>query len=128
VAALPVVVLLGLLGLLRVRAPTQRWPEAEASALIRASRREVERRGEGLWLIATEWASAVLFNGLGRYEDALAAAEQAAEDPHEPGVSTWVPTEIIYHLGKVFAKLAISSRSQLDRGLPASRPLRRSSP
>ena len=72
-----------------------RGHEAEASALIQASRQEVERRGEGLWLIATEWASAVLFNGLGRYQDALAAAEQAAEDPHELGLSTWVPTEII---------------------------------
>ena len=72
-----------------------RGHEAEASALIQASRQEVERRGEGLWLIATEWASAVLFNGLGRYEDALSAAEQAAEDPHELGLSTWVPTEII---------------------------------
>ena len=72
-----------------------RGHEAEASALIQDSRQEVERRGEGLWLIATEWASAVLFNGLGLYEDALAAAEQAAEDPHELGLSTWVPTEII---------------------------------
>ena len=72
-----------------------RGREAEATALIEASRREVESRGEGLWLIATEWASAVLFNGLGRYEDALSAAEQAAEDPHELGVSTWVPTELI---------------------------------
>ena len=72
-----------------------RGHEAEASALIQASRQEVERRGEGLWLIATEWASAVLFNGLGRYQDALAAAEQAAEHPHELGLSTWVPTEII---------------------------------
>jgi DNA-binding CsgD family transcriptional regulator len=72
-----------------------RGREAETSALIQASLQEVERRGEGLWLIATEWASAVLFNGLGRYEDALAAAEQAAEDPHELGLSTWVPTEII---------------------------------
>ena len=72
-----------------------RGREAEASALIQASRLEVERRGEGLWLIATEWVSAVLFNGLGRYEDALAAAEQAAEDPHELGLSTWVPTELI---------------------------------
>jgi DNA-binding CsgD family transcriptional regulator len=72
-----------------------RGREAEASALIQASRQEVERRGEGLWLIATDWASAVLFNGLGRYEDALVAAEQAAEDPHELGLSTWVPTEVI---------------------------------
>ena len=52
-------------------------------------------RGEGLWLVATEWASAVLFNGLGRYEEALAAAEQAVGHPHELGVSTWVPTEFI---------------------------------
>ena len=72
-----------------------RGDEAEATALIDAQRREVVRRGEGLWLVATEWASSVLFNGLGRYEDALAAAEQAVGHPHELGVSTWVPTEFI---------------------------------
>ncbi len=72
-----------------------RGEEAEATALIDAGRREVVHRGEGLWLVATEWASAVLFNGLGRYEEALAAAEQAVGHPHELGVSTWVPTEFI---------------------------------
>jgi DNA-binding CsgD family transcriptional regulator len=72
-----------------------RGSEEELSALIVASRQEVERRGEGLWLIATAWASAVLFNGLGRYSDALAVSEQAGTDPHELGVSTWVPTEFI---------------------------------
>jgi DNA-binding CsgD family transcriptional regulator len=72
-----------------------RGREAEASALIEASRQEVERRGEGLWLVATEWASSVLFNSLGRYEEALVCAEQAAEHPHELGVSTWVPTELV---------------------------------
>ena len=72
-----------------------RGDEAEAGALIDAQRREVVRRGEGLWLVAIEWASAVLFNGLGRYEDALAVAEQAVGHPHELGVSTWVPTELI---------------------------------
>jgi DNA-binding CsgD family transcriptional regulator len=69
--------------------------EAQATALIDARRREVVRRGEGLWLVSTEWASAVLFNGLGRYQEALAAAEQAVSHPHELGVSTWVPTEFI---------------------------------
>jgi DNA-binding CsgD family transcriptional regulator len=64
-------------------------------ALTEAQRQEVVRRGEGLWLVATEWATAVLFNGLGRYEDALAAAEQAIAHPHELGVSTWAPTEFI---------------------------------
>ena len=72
-----------------------RGSEEEVSALIDASRQEVERRGEGLWLIATAWASAVLFNSLGRYSDALAVSEQAGTDPHELGVSTWVPTEFI---------------------------------
>ena len=72
-----------------------RGSEEEVSALIEAGRQEVERRGEGLWLIATEWASAVLFNSLGRYSDALAVSEQAGTDPHELGVSTWVPTEFI---------------------------------
>ena len=72
-----------------------RGSEEEVSALIAASRQEVERRGEGLWLIATAWASAVLFNSLGRYSDALAVSEQAGTDPHELGVSTWVPTEFI---------------------------------
>ena len=72
-----------------------RGEEAEATALIEAGRREVQHRGEGLWLVATEWASAILFNGLGRYEEALAAAEQAVDHPHELGVSTWVQTEFI---------------------------------
>jgi DNA-binding CsgD family transcriptional regulator len=72
-----------------------RGSEEEVSALIAANRQEVERRGEGLWLIATAWASAVLFNGLGRYSDALAVSELAGMDPDELGVSTWVPTEFI---------------------------------
>jgi DNA-binding CsgD family transcriptional regulator len=72
-----------------------RGSEAELSALIDAGRQEVERRGEGLWVVATEWASAVLFNSLGRYSDALAASERAGADRHELGVSTWVPTELI---------------------------------
>ena len=72
-----------------------RGSEDEVSTLIDASREEVVRRGEGLWLIATEWASAVLFNSLGRYSDALAVCEQAGTDRHELGVSTWIPTEFI---------------------------------
>jgi DNA-binding CsgD family transcriptional regulator/tetratricopeptide (TPR) repeat protein len=72
-----------------------RGSEQEVARLIEASRHEVVRRGEGLWLVATEWASAVLFNSLGRYSDALAVSELAGTDSHELGVSTWVPTEFI---------------------------------
>jgi DNA-binding CsgD family transcriptional regulator len=38
---------------------------------------DVVRRGEGAGITFAEWASAVLHNGLGRYHDALAAAERA---------------------------------------------------
>ena len=69
--------------------------EARARALIEAQRQDVLRRGEGLWLVAVDWGSAVLYNGLGRYDDALAAAERAAEDPHGMGVSTWLLSDLI---------------------------------
>jgi DNA-binding CsgD family transcriptional regulator len=54
-----------------------RGRDAEAVALIEARRQDVLRRGEGLWLSANDWGSAIRYNGLGRYEDALAAAERA---------------------------------------------------
>jgi DNA-binding CsgD family transcriptional regulator len=57
-----------------------RGRDAEALALIEARQQDVLRRGEGLWVVSNEWGSAVRYNGLGRYEDALAAAERAAED------------------------------------------------
>ena len=53
--------------------------EAEVSSIIETIRTEVVPRGEGLGLTVSHWASAVLYNGLGRYEEALVAAEQASE-------------------------------------------------
>jgi len=55
----------------------------------------VDLRGEGLWLIAAEWTSALLYNSLGRYEEALAAAERLAARPYELGLATWVAPELI---------------------------------
>jgi DNA-binding CsgD family transcriptional regulator len=72
-----------------------RGRDAEAVALIEARQQEVLRRGEGLWVVANEWGSAQRYNGLGRYDDALAAAERAAEDPRGLGPSIWVLAELI---------------------------------
>jgi DNA-binding CsgD family transcriptional regulator len=58
--------------------------EDRATAVIESSREEVVRRGEGMGLIVIQWASAILYNGLGRYEDALRAAREASEDRHDP--------------------------------------------
>ena len=72
-----------------------RGRDAEALALIEARRQDVLRRGEGLWLAANDWGSAIRSNGLGRYEDALAAAERAAEAARGLGPSILLLAELI---------------------------------
>lgn len=72
-----------------------RGRDAEAVALIEARRRDVLRRGEGLWLAANDWGSAIRYNGLGRYEDALAAAERAVEAARGLGPSILLLAELI---------------------------------
>jgi ATP/maltotriose-dependent transcriptional regulator MalT len=68
--------------------------EATATALIEGSLPKARHRGEGLALACIDWASAVLYNGLGRYEKALAAAQQASEHPQELW-STFILPELI---------------------------------
>ncbi len=72
-----------------------RGRDAEAVALIEARRQDVLRRGEGLWLAANDWGSAIRYNGLGRYEEALALAEQAAETARGLGPSILLLAELI---------------------------------
>jgi DNA-binding CsgD family transcriptional regulator len=72
-----------------------RGREADAAALIEAGVKEVVARGEGMALAIIRWASAVLYNGLGRYEEALAAAQQASAHPPELLFSTWGLVELI---------------------------------
>jgi DNA-binding CsgD family transcriptional regulator len=72
-----------------------RGREAEASELIEADANEVVARGEGMGLAIIRWASAVLYNGLGRYEQALVAAQEASAYPHELLFSTWGLAELI---------------------------------
>jgi DNA-binding CsgD family transcriptional regulator len=71
--------------------------EAPAAELFEASMKEVLRRGEGVGLTAIAWARAQLYNSLGRYAEALAAAEQASEHPDEQlfFFSTWGLVELI---------------------------------
>jgi DNA-binding CsgD family transcriptional regulator len=72
-----------------------RGREAEASALTAAAAQDVALRGEGIGVTLTKWAHAVLYNGLGRYDRALTAAEQGSEDPHELGLAAWSTVELI---------------------------------
>jgi DNA-binding CsgD family transcriptional regulator len=46
-------------------------------------------------LTVSQWVTAALYNGQGRYEDAFAAAEQAAANPHELWFATFAVVELI---------------------------------
>lgn len=72
-----------------------RGRQDEASALIETTGQELARRGEGIGMTATKWAEAVLNNGLGRYEEALVAAEQGSRYPDELGPAAWSVVELI---------------------------------
>jgi len=72
-----------------------RGREAEAAYLIERTRTEVTGRGEGIGLSVLDWAAAVLYNGLGRYEEACTAALRVAARPHDLNPSMWVMAEVI---------------------------------
>jgi len=72
-----------------------RGQETQAATLIEATARDVALRGEGIGVTLTNWANAVLYNGLGRYDRALAAAEQGSEHPGELGLAAWSMVELI---------------------------------
>jgi DNA-binding CsgD family transcriptional regulator len=69
--------------------------EAEASRLLVNAIRPAVSHGEGLSLATVYWARAVLYNGLGRYQNALEAAQQAAVAPHEYGPPLWAQAELV---------------------------------
>ena len=72
-----------------------RGRETEATELIETISKEVPSRGEAYALSATEWARAMLYNGLGRYEDALTAAERATEHTEDLWFYNWGLVELI---------------------------------
>lgn len=69
--------------------------EADATELIEMSMAEVIHRGEGSGLSFVHWATAVLFNGLGRYQDALVAAQKTREETNASWWGNWGLVELI---------------------------------
>jgi DNA-binding CsgD family transcriptional regulator len=71
-----------------------RGREAEAMQFIGAARTQVTKRGEGAALAFMDWAESVLYNGLGRYTEALAAARRVFD--HSALVElNWAMPELI---------------------------------
>lgn len=58
-------------------------------------RSDVLRRGEGLGLTVIDRVDAVLNNGLGNYDRAMAAAQRGAQRPADFGVSIWCLVELV---------------------------------
>jgi DNA-binding CsgD family transcriptional regulator len=95
--------------------------EAEVTPLIEAATTELVRRGDGQGLRFVHWVTAVLHNGLGRYEEALAAAQQAGEDTHASWWRDWGLVELIEaaaRSGKT--ELAVDALGQLSQATAAS--------
>jgi DNA-binding CsgD family transcriptional regulator len=70
-----------------------RGGEAEATELIQANMEGVMSRGEGRG-VTSQYAAALLYNGLGHYDKALAAAELVCEYD-DIGVLGWSLTELV---------------------------------
>jgi DNA-binding CsgD family transcriptional regulator len=98
----------------------------EAAPLIEATVAVAPAQGQGAAATYAHWVAAILGNGLGHYDEALAAARQASEDRHLY-VSTWVLPELIeaaarsgnIHLaGDALGRLAETTRAGgTDSGL-----------
>jgi DNA-binding CsgD family transcriptional regulator len=71
-----------------------RGREAETSHLIETVARDAAARGEGRVLSAAEYVTAVLYNGLGRYELALNAAQETWEHD-DLGFANLTMTELV---------------------------------
>ena len=72
-----------------------RGREDELTRLVGPATDDFLARGEGLGIAATNWATALLNNGLGRYDDAFAAAAEATRIYGEIWFSTFAAIELI---------------------------------
>jgi DNA-binding CsgD family transcriptional regulator len=69
--------------------------EGEAIAVINSAMEQARAGGGQAFATYAQWAAAVLFNGLARYDDALASAKLATSDTFEYWVSVWALPELI---------------------------------
>jgi DNA-binding CsgD family transcriptional regulator len=68
---------------------------AEASGLIDATVEQCTAGGQGTAVQYAQWARSLLHNGLGRYQEAIAAAQEASDDTPELFVSVWAAIELL---------------------------------
>ena len=69
--------------------------EADDFTLLESAIDEAAAMGQGFAVQWGEFVRAILFNGLGRYEEARVAAQRAADDTPELFISSWALAELI---------------------------------
>jgi DNA-binding CsgD family transcriptional regulator len=79
----------------RIALAAFRGREAEVAQLDETTTRDAVARGDGMWITMAHWSTAVLCNGLGRYDKALEAARLGAAYPPDMHVSSWVLSELV---------------------------------
>jgi DNA-binding CsgD family transcriptional regulator len=79
----------------RVFLAAWRGQQAETAALTAASDRDATARGEGRTIGVGKYATAVLYNGLAQYEEALTAARLATDYPQDLAFFGWGLVELI---------------------------------
>jgi DNA-binding CsgD family transcriptional regulator len=90
-----------------------RGREEEATALLDSVAEPAAAVGLGFAVQFTRWVSAILFNGLGRYEQAFVAARLACAEAPELFISAWALPELIE--ASVRSDNAAIARDALDR-------------
>jgi DNA-binding CsgD family transcriptional regulator len=69
--------------------------EAEGLTLLESAINDAAAVGQGFAVQWGEFVKAMLFNGLGRYDEAVVAAQRASDDMPELFVSSWALAELI---------------------------------
>jgi DNA-binding NarL/FixJ family response regulator len=77
-----------------LRLQALRGNEAGLSALVASATELAEAKGQGM-STSRHWADAVLWNGLGRYEEAALAAQEAALDTVTRRPAMWALPELV---------------------------------
>src|SRR5262249_2770020 len=88
-----------------------RGAEAEAVPLIESVSTAARAAGQGVAVQWSQWAASILYNGLGRYENAVAEAQAAVQAP-ELDHSMWAVPEVI-------EAASGNGQAQLAGGAPA---------
>ncbi|GAA4966531.1 DNA-binding CsgD family transcriptional regulator [Nonomuraea thailandensis] len=72
-----------------------RGDEQKAVPLLRSMIAETQVTGQGASVTYANWVAAVLYNGLGRYPEALAAAVESSESSSDLFVALWSLPELV---------------------------------